>query len=286
MRPEAIGGGYARQVLELDRAALAAAFGSRPVLLRHHLAGTRGFTTEDIVELSGQLAARTMQGTKAQVPLLTPRGVPTYDDDVAELARRIGSSDGRIGMLFLQRIPRYREVLHAILRQVFDTVGTPEGPPDRLETSIFLAAPGAVVPVHFDSHHNLLLQLEGTKEIVIGAFGDEDAQARALEVGCRSGKRMADVVPPVTARFHLGPGDGLYIPPYTFHWVTGGPETSAALSCSFSTGPTLQAEVVHAWNSRLRRVGLRPRPPGRSARRDRAKVTALRAFIRARSRRP
>lgn len=282
MGPEAIGGGYARPVLELDQAALATAFGSHPVPLRHRLAGAAGFTIEDIVELSGQLAAPTMQGTRAQVPLLTPRGVPSYDDDVAELARRIGASDGRVGMLFLQRIPRYREVLDTILQQVFDAAGTPEGPPDRLETSIFLAAPEAVVPVHFDSHHNLLLQLEGTKDIVVGAFPDQDAQARALEVGCRSGKRMAEAVPPITARFALGPGDGLYIPPYTFHWVHGGADVSAALSCSFSTAATARAEVVYACNAQLRRFGMRPRPPGRSVRRDRLKAVTFRVARQAR----
>ena len=259
-------------MLEVDGGALASALGSDPLPLRHHLAGAAGFTVADIVALSGQLAAPTMQGTRAHVPLVTPRGAPSYLDDVAALARAIDAADGRIGMLFLQRIPRYRDVLEACLQQVFDAVGTPEGPPERLETSIFLAAPEAVVPVHFDSHHNVLLQLAGTKEVLVGAFPDPVAHARALEFGCRSGKRMGDAVPPTTHRFHLGPGDGLYIPPYTFHWVTGGPETSAALSCSFSTPRTEQEELVHACNAQLRRFGMRPRPPGRSPRRDRLKA--------------
>jgi hypothetical protein len=270
------------RLLDVDDSTLAAAFGAHTTPLRHQLAGTAGFTLPDIVELAQQLVPRTMQSTRAHVPLLTPRGVPTAKEDGAALARTIGTCDGRIGMLFLQRIPRYREVLEACLGQVFDAVGEPEGPHDRLETSIFLAAPGAVVPVHFDSHHNVLLQLVGTKEVAIGAFEDPVAQARAVEFGCRSGKRMADVMPPVTARFELGPGDGLYIPPYTLHWVTGGDETSAALSCSFSTAPTLRAEVVHACNAQLRRLGLRPRPPGRSVPRDRLKAAALRAARRVR----
>ena len=272
------------RVLDVDDSNLAAAFGTHEVPLRHRLAGTAGFTLSDIVELAQQLVPRTMQCTRAHVPLLTPRGAPTAKEDGASLARTIGTADGRIGMLFLQRIPRYREVLEACLGQVFDAVGEPEGPPDRLETSIFLAAPGAVVPVHFDSHHNVLLQLVGTKEVTIGAFDDPVAQTRALEFGCRSGKRMADVVPPVTAQFELGPGDGLYIPPYALHWVTGGDETSAALSCSFSTAPTLRAEVVHACNAQLRRLGLRPNPPGRKPARDRAKIVAFRAALRLRTR--
>jgi hypothetical protein len=57
---------------------------------------------------------------------------------------------------------------------------------------------------------------------------------------------------------------------------------SAALSCSFSTAVTVRAEAVHACNAQLRRIGLHPRPPGRSVRRDRLKVAALRAAHRAR----
>jgi hypothetical protein len=270
-------------VLRFDPAALAAAFGRTTARLQHGLAGSAGFTVEDLAELAGQVATGTMQATRADVPLVTPNGVPTYVDDIAELARDIEAADGRVGMLFLQRIPRYRQVLDACLRQVLDAVGAPEGPMDRDETSVFLAAPHAVVPVHFDSHHNVLLQLAGTKELTIGAFADETDQARALEFGCRSRKRMADVVPPTTAVFHLEPGDGLYIPPYTFHWVTGGPEPSAALSCSFSTAPTERAQVVHACNAQLRRLGLHPRPPGRSIRRDRLKAAAFGTALRVRT---
>ena len=69
--------------------------------------------------------------------------------------------------------------------------------------------------------------------------------------------------------------DGVYIPPFAFHWVRGGPETSISISCGFRTSATEQAGLVHEYNARLRRFGLHPRAPGASASRDRAKVEML-----------
>jgi hypothetical protein len=271
--------------LRFEPQLLAAGFSAHPVPLQHDLAGAPGFTVADVVALVGRLPLATMEATPARVPLLTPGGVPALAVD-PELARTIDTADARFGLLGLQDIEPYRGVLHACLGQVYGVVGMPDGPPQRDETSIFLAAPGATVPVHFDSHHNVLLQLVGTKELSIGQFPDPDAQTRALEIGCRSRTRTGHVLPPETARFELRPGDGIYIPPYTFHWVHGGTEVSAALSCSFSTAATHRAEVVHACNAQLRRLGLRPRPPGRSVGRDRLKVAGLRAARRARFHRP
>jgi hypothetical protein len=74
----------------------------------------------------------------------------------------------------------------------------------------------------------------------------------------------------------------VYIPPFAFHWVRGGPETSISLSVGFRTRATEQANLVHECNARLRRFGLHPAPPGGSEHRDRAKVELLTLARRAR----
>jgi hypothetical protein len=82
--------------------------------------------------------------------------------------------------------------------------------------------------------------------------------------------------------FELGPGDGLYLPPYTVHWVRCGPEASTALSASFSTIDSDRAELVHLANRHLRRLHVRPRGPGVSPVADRAKAAAVTAARRIR----
>jgi hypothetical protein len=81
----------------------------------------------------------------------------------------------------------------------------------------------------------------------------------------------------VSATVELRPGQGLYIPPYAFHWVTNGRTSSVSLSCSFHTVRSDRTELLHAANIKLRRFGLRPRPPGVSEPRDRIKAGLLRA---------
>jgi len=170
---------------------------------------------------------------------------------------------------------RYRALLETCLAPLLTVTVEREGPPTSLGANIFAGAPGSTVPAHVDRHHNLLLQLEGTKELTVGWFADPVEQARAVEMRFSGGRPNPDRLPTVTRTFELGPGDGVYIPGYAFHWVRAGDAVSVALSCGFSTAVTDRAELVHRLNLKLRRLGLRPRPPGASQRRDHAKATVF-----------
>ena len=136
---------------------------------------------------------------------------------------------------------------------------------------MFVGSPWSVVPAHVDRHHNVLLQVAGTKELTVGWFDDPAEHAEALEARFTD-RPNPERLPPVTRTFRLGPGDGVYLPAYTFHWVEAGDTVSVALSCGFSTAATERAELVRRCNAKLRRFGLRPRPPGVSERGDRAKA--------------
>jgi hypothetical protein len=86
----------------------------------------------------------------------------------------------------------------------------------------------------------------------------------------------------VAERFRIAPGDGVYLPSFVSHWV----ETEAGVSVSFSipwhTDYCLRADGVYRVNSRLRRLHLSPRPPGRSEPVDRAKAAVFRSWLRLR----
>jgi len=142
------------------------------------------------------------------------------------------------------------------------------------DASIFCGSPGSVVPIHCDRHHNVLLQLAGVKEVGVGWFDDPSRQAAEIERNF--GRHLNLEVAPDRSEVHtLGPGEGIYLPPYTIHWVRCGPEPSTALSASFATSTSVQAERVHACNARLRRLHLTPVRPGVSPTRDRAKAAAI-----------
>ena len=72
----------------------------------------------------------------------------------------------------LERSPRYSEFLDECL----DSGGRARRHPGRRITdhglNVLASSPGAVVPAHFDMHHNFLLQIEGTKEVTIGSLSE------------------------------------------------------------------------------------------------------------------
>jgi hypothetical protein len=149
--------------------------------------------------------------------------------------------------------------------------------------SVFMGSPGAVVPVHLDRHHNVLVQVSGSKRLSVGAFADPAVQRRQVERHFSGSEKHPAELPAATQTFHLQAGGALYIPPYTFHWVEGGPDVSIAMSCGFSTAGTERAELVHACNAKLRRLHLPASPPGRSGYRDRAKAGLVRHSRRVRA---
>jgi hypothetical protein len=76
--------------------------------------------------------------------------------------------------------------------------------------------------------------------------------------------------------FHLEPGLGVYVPPHAPHSVKNGPQVSVSLSVTFQTPSNQRVLPLHAFNSRLRRLGMSPTPPGRRPAVDRGKDACFR----------
>ena len=110
---------------------------------------------------------------------------------------------------------------------------------------------------------------------MIGSYSEPMLARQAVNRYFDEHNNNAKILPDVVTAFSLGPGDGLYIPPYAVHWVGGGPEASVGVSCGFRTRLSERTNLVHVCNARLRRVGLHPSPPGDSESRDRAKLVLL-----------
>jgi hypothetical protein len=182
----------------------------------------------------------------------------------------------------VERVEGYDDLLDDVLDVIGALLPRGEGPLERRHLNALLGSPGAVVPVHFDRHHNFLLQVAGTKRVTVAAH-DDPLVVREL-AHCFDADENPRTLPPPAETVELRPGDGLVLPPYTFHWVEGDADVSIAVSCEVRTETTLRTELVHECNARLRRLHLHPRPPGRSVRLDRAKAGAMRAWRRARRR--
>jgi hypothetical protein len=248
---------------------------------RHRLSERAEFTSDAVVDVVERVPDAWSRPHSCDVPVVFPEKARVLEGSPSDVAREMAHAGNRLAVYNLEKIAPYRSFVDHTSGQLAAAAEC-EGGLRRISLGFILTSPKGVVPAHFDRHHNLLLQLEGDKKITVGTYDDPVASQQVVERARREAHDNLSELPPRTRTFVLGPGDGIYIPPYAFHWAHGGSEVSVALSYGFSTPRTDRAAAVHWCNANLRRLGLRPRPPGGSEQRDRAKAYAITHAVRAR----
>lgn len=257
----------------LSEPGLSAAFGRREERFAHDLTDRDELRLERVAALVDRVPSRWVVAHRAQHDAHEGRGnePPVDRSRLAEHLRDVDTSEISVRIYNLERVEEWAALAGALDARIREFVGTREGGVRALNLGVFVASPHTVTPAHPDRHHNLLLQVEGHKEIWIGA--DPDAQRNHLQVLDWLGCPTAGVasLPPATS-YVLGPGDGIYIPPYAFHWTRLSDDTGIALSVGFSTPATLRANRVHNFDLILRRRGVMPRPASPTSLRGRTKA--------------
>jgi mannose-6-phosphate isomerase-like protein (cupin superfamily) len=261
--------------LQWEADAFQDAFARTPMRFSHRFSGRPELTVDAVTDLSARVPPSWTRPHTGQLPVVYHQKVTTLETSGPEIARGIANNGGRILVYHIERLSSYAGVVGDCYQAATGAVGSEQGGVCAQSVSLLVASPDAVVQSHFDRHHNLLLQLEGTKEITVGTFADPEDGHRVVERARRWTHNNLSELPPRTQTFELGPGDGLYIPAYAFHWVRGSSDVSLALSYGFATQTTVRAPLVYWCNANLRRLGLRPRPPGHSDRADRVKAAVM-----------
>jgi len=268
-------------LLDIDGAAFASAFARRPCAVDHHLVDHPLLTLDAIAELADALPETAVERHRADLPLVMPGGAPSLGGRPSDTVRGIATNDCWMVLWNIEQAPAWHRLLDECLDEVAEHVGRRDGGMMQREGFLFLSAPGAVTPAHFDPEHNLLLQIRGTKEMNVGRFGDPADQQRELDRYHDGGHRNLSAVPADAETFVLSPGRGVYVHPFAPHWVQNGDAVSISLSITFRTRRSEAAERAHGLNARLRRLGLHPRPAGQDPRLDRAKAALVHGVHRA-----
>jgi hypothetical protein len=266
------------QLLEIDPAGLASHFADTPFGVRHSLTEHPLLSVGAIADLADQLPAASIEHNQGDVPTVVADGkVDVIDDTPGEIARNIDTNGCWMVLKNVEQMPAYDGLLNETLNEVNPLVEGREGGMNLREAFIFLSAPNSTTPAHTDHEHNFLLQVRGTKQMNIGRFADPEAEQLHIEK-MFAGHRNMDQLPDDPKAFELRPGDGVYVPPNAPHWVVNGPEVSVSLSITFRTPMTERSAVVHSMNRRLRKLKLRPRPPGEHLATDKAKFAVSRTL--------
>jgi hypothetical protein len=197
---------------------------------------------------------------------LAALGDETGDGTAGDTIRGIATAGGRAVLRNIEQQPVYRELLQALISELEQDIMRRTGKIAGLTGSLFVAAPGAATPYHFDAEHSIMVQLAGSK--VMTQFPPRDplyASDEAHEAFHTRGVRELEWHDGLAAggiEWTLEPGDAVYVPAMAPHHVkVGGTKPAVSLSIGWHSGWSLDEADARAFNAQLRRLGIKPRPP-------------------------
>jgi len=252
-----------------DEANFGRLFNHRPFMVEHDLVGHPLFKLSRLVELARALPENRVEYNSGDVPItLDPAMTPRTGLSIEETIVRIEECRSWMVLKNVEGESPYRQLLMECLAPVRRRL-----PDMRTEEAfIFISSAGSVTPFHIDPECNFLLQVRGVKSLRLFPNDDRnivlETEIENFYSGANRNLRCRDEAGLHAEIFELTPGQGLHIPVTAPHWVRNGPEVSISFSITFRTADSDRREILYRVNQRLRRIGLRPTPVGRSKRSD------------------
>jgi JmjC domain len=264
--------------LTIDAAQFTRSFAHGSSAIRHRLAEHPLFTLDAIARLADRLPPDQVRRERGDLPLDDRGYVEVGTGPPSATILGIGSNNFRVSIREIQDDAEYGPLIASCHAEIRSLLGGREGGVARPSGYIFVTAPGGTTPMHFDGEHSFLLQIRGNKTVHTVPRVEPDEIQRELDRYYDGAPCRFDRMRATAETFPLGPGDGVYFPSFLPHWVATGNEVSISFSLPFYTQFSRRAEDVNRINKRLRRLGLSPRPPGRSEPIDQAKAAVLRSM--------
>ena len=264
-----------QKLIDADPTVFGRSYGNLAFEFGHRLVGHPLFELDRLVELAEEMThipdAIVYNTSRMDVGQRWDQ-TPKPEQSVVETLRDIERLDGWILLKRADHFPEYRALLEACLDEMEEASGRNlKGLVKYRNCSIFVNSPNRITNYHIDREWNALLQIHGTKRISVFDRTDRDVLTEdEIERFWTVDNNAAEWKPQFQDRariFELKPGSALHIPINSPHWVQNGPEYSVSMSANFHIHDELLGYVYRA-NYWMRRVGLRPMPPGRSAWRD------------------
>ncbi|NHC23567.1 hypothetical protein G6553_10345 [Nocardioides sp. IC4_145] len=251
-----------------------------PTRFRHGLAGHPLLTLDEIARLAEELPVASLSAERAEKPIAAgdAAGVAAPIDDIGQRIRDVAVNRSWFTLLHVHQVPRYRALVDEVLDDLAEASGMDPADLTRRMGFLFASSPRGVTAAHFDIEHSFCMQLQGTRTLGFGRFADEEQKAREVERYWNGSFGRFHEQPETVAEHVISPGTGCYIPPYTPHWIVNGDETSLSMTVTFFNRDNETESLVQAFNTKVARTGLTPRPHGESPARDRVKVGAMKAW--------
>jgi Cupin superfamily protein len=262
--------------LEIDASAFSDAFAWRSIEIGHNLVDHPLFTIDAMAELADRLPPDSVRRERGNLPLVNREGyVDVGAGPPSATIRNVEEGGFRISLRDIQQDPDYAKLIDECLDEADELLRNREGGMRRRTGYLFITAPAANTPMHFDPEHSFLLQVRGVKHVSVAAFEDDAIRQRELDHYYDGEECDFAAMQEVAEHFALDPGVGVYLPSFVPHWVTTEAGISVSFSIPFYTAFSERAESVNRINRRLRKLHLSPRGPGASEPVDRVKATSF-----------
>jgi hypothetical protein len=257
-------------VLQGDSNEFRRCFGVSAFVLRHSLAHHPLFSLPRLAKAAERCPSRVCVAdglTNPDACFLAMRGKRLVAGTIEDLQAssswmkisNIGASD-----------PDYMDLQRAVLWEAEKLSGRPIVSEVKWsDLTVFLASPKIVTPYHVDHEMNFLCQIAGEKDVCLFDPNDRellpDHEIERFYFGQVTGLRYPEHLQSRGRTFRLTPGDAVHQPPLAAHWVKNGPQVSVSVSIAFCMRDIDRRGRIYQVNFCLRKLGLRPRPPGRFA---------------------
>lgn len=248
---------------------------------RHPLAGHPLFSIEALAKVADEACKRKgdVYVDAGDLTLADKWGTtPKPDMTIPEIIDRIETAGAWLVMKHVETDPAYKALLDEYEAFVREIAG-PEG--SRLlsnaEMLVFITSPRRKTPFHFDAEVNFLVQIQGSKDLWVCDPMDRSVTTEEEIELYYSGAMNAGTYKPhaekIARQFTLHPGDAVHIPTHGAHWVQNHDNVSISLSLNMEF-PQRYGDTYRA-NHYMRKLGLKPRPPGNSEFVDRSKAATI-----------
>ncbi len=267
-----------------DRETFAANYPEVPHKLTHRLGAHPLLEIEALAGLAESLPSESIEYNASDQPLgldgkPDPTGMP-----IGETIRNIGQSGSWAALKNVEQDPAYAALLADLLAEIRPEIEAKTGAMLKAQAFIFITSPGGVTPYHFDPEHNILLQVRGSKVMTQFPAGDPrfapDEVHETYHTGGARELKWSEELAASGTEFAIQAGEALFVPVMAPHFVRNGPESSVSLSITWRSDWSFAEADARAFNGTLRRMGIKPRAPGRWPSGNRAKALGWRLLRR------
>jgi len=256
-----------------------------PFAVTHTLSNHPLLQLPRLIELAAALPPVEVEFNRADIPLSQEYlKTPPNGLSATETLSQIENCQSWMVLKHIEADPAYRRLLLECLEPLRPLTEHITPGMRQPQAFIFVSSPGAVTPYHCDPEHNFLLQIRGGKTIAV--FDRDDPlvvtqpELEAKVNGAHRNLIFQDAMQGRETLFHLQPGAGVHVPMNCPHWVRVDDAVSVSLSITYRSRFSTRREAVLRLNSRLRKMGGEPAPPGRHPLKDTMKFYTERVIRR------